>query len=168
MEESSASVAFVSAGAFRPLPSTYVVPRKLLRAATRRMSTCQQRAHRNINSASLAWTRSARSQKVFQPGTSGQLRDLSIIPKRIRQPKNVAPFPKPGLKEALSIYKLSHKRLSGGHVRIALDPRSTDRLEGPFVRVVLHFFEQARIERLEPGHLLSGGCGEAVLREAVH
>ncbi len=71
-------------------------------------------------------------EEILHPRSPNKLGQRPRQPKRVRQPRRITPPAKARLKVPLSVQELPDQCLSGGHVRVVLDPRAADEVELAF------------------------------------
>ena len=106
--------------------------------------------------------------EVIQSSQPQNLRQLTRIPKGIRQESFATVRSESIAKVSLSVQILPHKTLTRWHHAIVLQPRATDIVESPFLDVFLDPGEPLGVERLEPQVLLGRRRGELVVGPTIH
>ena len=107
-------------------------------------------------------------EEAVDPRAAQDLRDLAVVAERVRGPELAAAHAEALLQVALPVDDLAHERLAGGQVEIGLNPRAADDLPAALADALAQPLVEPGRVLLEPGVVLRGGGGEAVLGVAVH
>ena len=107
-------------------------------------------------------------EEVLHAGELGELGERAGVAERVGQPSSLASNAEFLLKVLLSINKLSRQRLSRWHVRVVLDPRTTDEVEFSFEYLLFNTFEKGWIKLLKPLVLLGLTTSEPMFWISVH
>jgi hypothetical protein len=94
---------------------------------------------------------SEESSHASQPA---QLRELTGVPKGVRQPKRLTSVTEIALKKPLSIHELPDKGLATGQVGIVLNPAASDGLECTLLDLLLDPVKDIWVILFEPFVLL--------------
>src|SRR2546423_9769050 len=68
-------------------------------------------------------------QEARDPRSAQELRQLAVVPERVRRPELAAADPELALEEPLAVEELAHERLARRKVEVGLDPAAAGRHE---------------------------------------